>query len=71
MKGELPVDDVTPAPEAPPRQDSTASEQPVDPSLNAGREAFGEVSDFGIQTEPDAPVADNPSGRELPDEGDD
>ena len=69
MKGELPVDDVTPPPQ--PAQAGTAPEQPVDPSLNAGREAFGEVSDFGIQTEPDAPVADNPSGRELPDEGDD
>ena len=66
------MDDVTPPPEAPQcTQEGAAPEQPVDPSLNAGREAFGEVSDFGIQTEPDAPVADNRSGRELKDEGND
>ncbi len=65
------MDDVTTPPEGLAPVDDAAPEQPVDPSLNAGREAFGEVSDFGIQTEPDAPVADNPSGRELPDGGND
>ena len=63
------MDDVTPPIEASqPARDATTPEQPVDPSLNAGREAFGEVSDFGIQTEPDVPGTDTPSGRELPDE---
>ncbi len=28
-----------------------AGEEGVDPSLNAGREAFGDVSDFGVQPE--------------------
>jgi hypothetical protein len=30
-----------------------AEEQPVDPSINAGRDSFGDVSDFGVQ--PNAP----------------
>ncbi|HSH83179.1 MAG TPA: hypothetical protein VLA19_31995 [Herpetosiphonaceae bacterium] len=30
-----------------------AEEPPVDPSINAGRDSFGEVSDFGVQ--PNAP----------------
>ena len=55
------MDDVTtPGPEAPvPMQDAPAQKQPIDPSLNAGREAFGDVSDFGIQAEPDTPPADD------------
>lgn len=54
------MDDVTTPPEGPaPVQDDAAPEQPIDPSLNAGREAFGDVSDFGIQAEPDAPLADD------------
>ncbi len=28
-------------------------EQPIDPSINAGRDSFGNVSDFGVQ--PNAP----------------
>jgi hypothetical protein len=63
------MDDVAPSPEtSASAQEGAAQEQPVDPSLNAGREAFGEVSDFGIQTEPDALGTDNPSGRELTEE---
>ena len=66
------MDDVAPSPETSESdQEGAAQEQPIDPSLNAGREAFGEVSDFGVQTEPDASVADSSSGRELLDNGND
>ena len=32
---------------------------PIDPSVNAGREAFGNVSDFGVQLDADDTSADS------------
>ncbi len=33
-------------------QGGGSEETPIDPSLNAGRDAFGDVSDFGLREEP-------------------
>ena len=35
---------------------------PIDPSVNAGREAFGNVSDFGIQLDADETTEDSETG---------
>ena len=35
-----------------------SQEQPVDPSINVGRDSFGNVSDFGVQ--PNAPDTRDP-----------
>ena len=35
-----------------------AHEQPIDPSINVGRDSFGNVSDFGVQ--PNAPDTPTP-----------
>lgn len=39
-----------------------ASDVPYDPSSTAGRDAFGEVSDFGVQDEPEKGDVEPASG---------
>jgi len=41
-----------------PAGSEVADEQPVDPSINVGRDSFGNVSDFGIH--PNAPDTRDP-----------
>jgi hypothetical protein len=40
-----------------PQEHGPETEQPGDPSLNAGRDAFGEVSDFGVQADEHDPAS--------------